>query len=488
MLHPLLLCLAVLLVAGADSSDSNAEPRSCQTSGMHTAGGLRQALYAGASSSYDIHTRPSLAVALDSGNLTAPVDIIKGEFYVRNLVSVDPRAGTVEVYIREKWHWHDDRLRYTEFASGGCFEKDVVKYQGMPDVWKPDIYYVNELKAEHHTEYWSIYADGHVQWSVSSVKKLTCPFDFSEMPFDEQTCRTRVSLYRGNEESEILLFKNGPHGSVKYDAAHRIGGTQEWDLAAVDGEVFNHTAVGEDDTALDVVIRFKRDSEYYLLYVVCPTILIVLASYVSFFLSRAAVPARVGISMLAMLVVWNMSSSVRATLPASKGDECLLLDFMFGSSLFCLYAVMEYGACNYISRVEARLKRILKEVKEADKKERLSRGDATAEKSIELTVKPEFDSVFAAQEDGLDHHTVEAHVRKYACLGLRCIVRPNGTLRLRDEHFDIFSRYAFPVACAPLAYPLSPLCSARYARGFRTPTMPTLTLSLVLPLTSLIVS
>ena len=444
--------LVVLLVAGADSSDSKAEPRPCQTSGLHTAGALRQALFAGASSSYDIHTRPSLAAALDAGYLTAPVDIIKAEFNVENLVSVDPRGGTVHVAVEEKWYWQDDRLRYTEFASGGCFDGDVVKYQGTPDVWKPDIVYVNQLDEAHHSEYWSRHADGHVQWKVNSIKKLTCPFDFTEMPFDEQTCRTRVQLNRGNEESEMLQFKHGEHNSVKYNSALRIGGTQEWDLISVDGQLFNHTAVGEDDTALDVVIRFKRDSEYYLLYVVFPTILIVLASYVSFFLSRAAVPARVGISMLAMLVVWNMSSSVRATLPSSKGDECLLLDFMFGSSLFCLYTVMEYGACNYITRVEARLKRILKELKEAEKKERISRGEAAAENSIELTVKPQLsrmDTVFGFQEDGLDHDAVEAHVRKYACLGLRCIVRPNGTLRLRDEHFDIFSRYAFPVACAP---------------------------------------
>ena len=121
-------------------------------------------------------------------------------------------------------------------------------------------------------EYWRLYADGTVLWSITTVKRITCFLNFEQLPWDTQQCTLRAYLYRGNQLTEELVFNGGAETAVLGPGSGRvIGGSQEWALLGCRGEVFNHTAVGEDDTALDIIIVFKRDSMYYIFYVVFRT-------------------------------------------------------------------------------------------------------------------------------------------------------------------------------------------------------------------------
>ena len=75
-------------------------------------------------------------------------------------------------------------------------------------------------------------------------------------------------------------------------------------------------------------------------YVIFPTIFLVVLSYASFYLARAAVPARVAVTMISILTLWNLNASVRDGLPKQKGEKCVLLDFLFGSSIFCCFSAL----------------------------------------------------------------------------------------------------------------------------------------------------
>ena len=352
------LCHVLLTVflqpgaVGQSSSSGQCVIRACLANKtLHTAGEL-QNLWA---PPYDRETRPSLASALDNGNVSAPPDVIEAQFRVENLLVVDERNGQIKVLLQEKWRWKDERLQYTPFDDCGCFPMDVVNYDGSPHskIWHPDVNFLNEVEViSVRGEYWRLYADGQVYWRRTTVKWLSCPFDFRFVPYDVQTCRTRAQVYRGNERTEILTFRpTGP--GVLGPGGRSIGGAQEWTLTGLSGEVFDHRSVGEDDTALDIVIKFARGSAYYEIYIIVPTILIVCTSYCSFYIDRKAVPARVGLSITCVLVLLNMICGVRAMLPASIYHEfCTLLDFLFISSFFCLYAVVEYAACNWMMRME----------------------------------------------------------------------------------------------------------------------------------------
>merc|ERR1712113_965433 len=109
--------------------------------------------------------------------------------------------------------------------------------------------------------------------------------DLHKMPYDTHECRIRMSTFAGNEKTVWLKFTGEGVQSAKFE---NLGETKEWLLERVFGEVFDHAAFGDDDTALDVVVVIERDATFYEYYVLTPAVLVVLMSYASFFISRQA--------------------------------------------------------------------------------------------------------------------------------------------------------------------------------------------------------
>jgi len=66
---------------------------------------------------------------------------------------------------------------------------------------------------------------------------------------------------------------------------------------------------------LEIEFILRRDIGYFLIQVYVPSMLIVILSWVSFWISVDASPARVSIGLLTVLTTTTMSSGARASLP-----------------------------------------------------------------------------------------------------------------------------------------------------------------------------
>ena len=71
-----------------------------------------------------------------------------------------------------------------------------------------------------------------------------------------------------------------------------------------------------------------------------PATLFVIVSWTSFFINRAAVPARVGMTITSMLIITNFHNSVLQQLPKLPGFVYMLW-YLRASMFFCMYAVIE---------------------------------------------------------------------------------------------------------------------------------------------------
>merc|ERR1712046_249683 len=100
----------------------------------------------------------------------------------------------------------------------------------------------------------------------------------------------------------------------------------------------------------------KRKPEWLLNSVVVPSVLIVAIAYCSFFIARAAVPARVGMTVTCFLTLQNMSSSIRAGMPPIS-ESVRLLNFVSWSQFFVFYAIAEYCVANWLMRLEKRIEK-----------------------------------------------------------------------------------------------------------------------------------
>ena len=93
----------------------------------------------------------------------------------------------------------------------------------------------------------------------------------------------------------------------------------------------------------------SRDIGYFIIQVYVPTILIVILSWVSFWLNIDAIPARVSLGLLTVLTMTTASSGANASLP--KVSYIKAIDVWISMCLvFVFIALLEFAVVNVISR------------------------------------------------------------------------------------------------------------------------------------------
>ena len=83
-------------------------------------------------------------------------------------------------------------------------------------------------------------------------------------------------------------------------------------------------------------IQFVRSMGYYLIQVYIPSSLIVIISWVSFWLNRGATPARVGLGVTTVLTMTTLMASTNAALP--KISYVKSIDVYLGFCFFMVFA------------------------------------------------------------------------------------------------------------------------------------------------------
>ncbi|KAK7583759.1 hypothetical protein V9T40_004722 [Parthenolecanium corni] len=106
-------------------------------------------------------------------------------------------------------------------------------------------------------------------------------------------------------------------------------------------------------------IQFVRSMGYYLIQIYIPSGLIVIISWVSFWLNRNATPARVPLGVITVLTMTTLMSSTNAALP--KISYIKSIDVYLGTCFVMVFAsLLEYATVGYMSkRLQMRKNRIL---------------------------------------------------------------------------------------------------------------------------------
>lgn len=101
-----------------------------------------------------------------------------------------------------------------------------------------------------------------------------------------------------------------------------------------------------------VNLIFKREFSYYLIQIYIPCIMLVIVSWVSFWLDPNAIPARVSLGVTTLLTMATQISGINASLPPVSYTKAIdvwtgvCLTFVFG-------ALLEFALVNYASRADA---------------------------------------------------------------------------------------------------------------------------------------
>lgn len=296
---------------------------------------------------YDKRVRP---------NYSGPPALVNVSFHIIGISSVDEvqMDFTTDFYFRQKWF--DPRL---VFDPVGEIDELCVGAEFAEKIWLPDTFFANEKTATFHkatTEntFIRIGSNGRVYRSIRLTVTCSCPMDLQYFPMDRQRCKIEIESYGYNTLDIDYRWESGDE-SVTLNT--KIELPQFKILGFRMGQEIQNLSSG-DYIRLYCEIHFVRSMGYYLIQIYIPASLIVMISWVSFWLHRNATPARVALGVTTVLTMTTLMSSTNAALP--KISYIKSIDVFLGTCFVMVFAaLLEYASVGYIGkRIAMKRKRL----------------------------------------------------------------------------------------------------------------------------------
>ncbi|XP_069355161.1 gamma-aminobutyric acid receptor subunit alpha-6 isoform X2 [Maniola hyperantus] len=205
---------------------------------------------------------------------------------------------SMDCYFRQ--YWRDTRLSFL-----GPIRSLSLSIKMLERIWRPDTYFYNGKHSYVHTitvpnKLLRISQHGDILYSMRLTIKAKCPMELRNFPMDRQSC-------------PLIL------GSC-------------------------------DFSVLQVSFNLQRHTGYFLIQVYVPCILIVVLSWVSFWIHREATSDRVGLGITTVLTLSTISLDSRTDLP--KVRYATALDwFLLMSFFYCIATLLEFAGVHYFTKV-----------------------------------------------------------------------------------------------------------------------------------------
>uniref|UniRef100_A0A8B9JIV0 Glycine receptor, alpha 1 n=1 Tax=Astyanax mexicanus TaxID=7994 RepID=A0A8B9JIV0_ASTMX len=333
------LCLSVLFFSLAASQQAAARKAA---SPMPPSEFLDKLM--GKVSGYDARIRP---------NFKGPPVNVTCNIFINSFGSIAETTMDYRVNIFLRQQWNDPRLAYSEYPDDSLDLDPSM----LDSIWKPDLFFANEKGANFHevttdNKLLRISKNGNVLYSIRITLVLACPMDLKNFPMDVQTCIMQLESF--GYTMNDLIFEWDEKGAVQVADGLTLPQfilKEEKDLRYCT----KHYNTGKF-TCIEARFHLERQMGYYLIQMYIPSLLIVILSWVSFWINMDAAPARVGLGITTVLTMTTQSSGSRASLPKVSYVKAIDI-WMAVCLLFVFSALLEYAAVNFIARQHKELLR-----------------------------------------------------------------------------------------------------------------------------------
>ncbi|XP_035215359.1 gamma-aminobutyric acid receptor subunit beta-like isoform X1 [Stegodyphus dumicola] len=406
---------------------------------------------------YDRRVRP---------NYGGPPVIVSVTMFILSISSVSEvlMDFTLDFYFRQAWT--DDRLSFTPRTG---FESLTVGAEVADRIWVPDTFFVNEKSAYFHkattqNTFLRISAGGEVFRSIRLTVTAGCPMDLQYFPMDRQVCFLEIESF--GYTMRDIRYKWG-------DGEKSIGMSTDVELPQF--KVLGHRQDQKEEhlttgnySRLVCEIQFVRSMGYYLIQIYIPAGLIVIISWVSFWLHRNATPARVALGVTTVLTMTTLMSSTNSALP--KISYVKSIDVYLGTCFVMVFAsLLEYATVGYLGkRISMRKARNQQMAKMAQEHRQRCVAAAAAAEGPERCPPPEAVLLpgnaevtmvkSAVRGQPIDHRTklpeariplrpatVEGLNKEQADVEAGAPKLPEGLFGILPSDIDKYSRLVFPV-------------------------------------------
>ncbi|XP_029113824.1 glycine receptor subunit alpha-2-like isoform X1 [Scleropages formosus] len=289
----------------------------------------------------------------DGDNHGPPVNVTCNIF-INSFGSIAETTMDYRVNIFLRQQWNDPRLAYSEYPDDSLDLDPSM----LDSIWKPDLFFANEKGANFHdvttdNKLLRIFKNGNVLYSIRLTLILSCPMDLKNFPMDVQTCTMQLESF--GYTMNDLIFEWLPEGPVQVAEGLTLPQFILKDEKEL-GYCTKHYNTGKF-TCIEVKFHLERQMGYYLIQMYIPSLLIVILSWVSFWINMDAAPARVALGITTVLTMTTQSSGSRASLPKVSYVKAIDI-WMAVCLLFVFAALLEYAGVNFVSRQQKEFLRL----------------------------------------------------------------------------------------------------------------------------------
>nr|CAE46430.1 glutamate-gated chloride channel alpha3B subunit [Dirofilaria immitis] len=306
---------------------------------------------------YDWRVRPR-GSNLSWPDTGGPV-LVSVNIYLRSISKIDDVNMEYSAQFTFREEWHDARLAYERLADENTQVPPFVVLAASEQadltqqIWMPDTFFQNEKEARRHlidkpNVLIRIHPDGQILYSVRLSLVLSCPMSLEYYPLDRQTCLIDLASYAYTTDDIKYEWKLKNPIQQKEGLRQSLPSFELQDVLT--DYCTSKTNTGEYSCAR-VMLLLRREYSYYLIQLYIPCIMLVVVSWVSFWLDKDAVPARVSLGVTTLLTMTTQASGINAKLPPVSYIKAV--DVWIGVCLaFIFGALLEYALVNYYGRQE----------------------------------------------------------------------------------------------------------------------------------------
>ncbi|XP_032832868.1 gamma-aminobutyric acid receptor subunit gamma-2-like isoform X1 [Petromyzon marinus] len=247
---------------------------------------------------------------------------------------------TIDLFFAQTWH--DSRLRFNHTMKVLRLNSNMVG-----KIWIPDTFFRNSKMADTHwittpNQLLRIWNTGRVLYTLRLTIHAECQLALHNFPMDEHACPLEFSSY-GYPKDEIIYRWSS--SSVE------LANQQNWKLYQFSfvglRNITNILKTPSGDyVVMAVYFELVRRMGYFTIQTYIPCILIVVLSWVSFWINRDATPARTALGITTVLTMTTLSTISRKTLP--KVSYATAMDLFVTVCFFFVFAAMiEYATLTF---------------------------------------------------------------------------------------------------------------------------------------------
>ncbi|XP_069157416.1 glycine receptor subunit alpha-2 isoform X2 [Procambarus clarkii] len=267
------------------------------------------------------------------------------ELYIRSFGSIDPNSMdyAVDLYLRQSWV--DERLNHADISQ----PLDLNDPNLVKAIWKPEVYFPNAKHAEFQfvtvpNVLVRINPMGEILYMLRLKLVFACMMELSKFPLDSQVCTMEIASFSKTMKELNLSWKSD--APIKMYKNMRM---PQFEMEKIVPTTCQESFQIGNYSCLVAEFHMRRAIGFHLVQSYLPTILIVVISWVSFWMDVDSVPGRTTLGVTTLLTVSSKSSGIQAGLPQVSYVKAIDV-WMGACTAFVFCALLEFTLVNYLWR------------------------------------------------------------------------------------------------------------------------------------------